>query len=342
MKGLITDGKGKFWITGDIPVPVIGDYDALTENIACGICNSTDLKLIDGHVRPFDTYPAVLGHEVVGRVIETGRKASFLKKGDIVLRSYALETLPRYNSLWGGFTEYGMVTDYKAILEDGFELKNPAAMTQQVVPEGIDPAGAVMIITLKEVQSALDRLGFQAGMKVAVAGCGPVGLAMVRLLKLNGADKILLCGHHDTRLEKAGELGAHVLVNSNKEDMVQSIKRNMPDGVDMFIDAAGSNHVVDAALQTIKDDGIIGLYGIGMKAGGDINWERGPYNFKIVSVQWPICERESAVHEKVIEFIQRGDIDLYAFVSHVLDLDRYQEGFDLVASRKGFKVVLKL
>ena len=44
MKGLIVEKNGEVQIVNDIPEPKIGPYDALVETIACGICNSTDLK----------------------------------------------------------------------------------------------------------------------------------------------------------------------------------------------------------------------------------------------------------------------------------------------------------
>ena len=60
MKGLITDGKGNVLLKDDIPKPDIGDYDALVQTVGCGICNGTELKNIDGHLKGFSTYPAVL------------------------------------------------------------------------------------------------------------------------------------------------------------------------------------------------------------------------------------------------------------------------------------------
>ncbi len=45
----------------------------MVQTVGCGICNGTELKIIDGHLKGFSTYPAVLGHEAVGRVIETGK-----------------------------------------------------------------------------------------------------------------------------------------------------------------------------------------------------------------------------------------------------------------------------
>ena len=53
MKGLITDGKGNVLLKDDIPKPDLGDYDALVQTVGCGICNGTELKIIDGHLKGF-------------------------------------------------------------------------------------------------------------------------------------------------------------------------------------------------------------------------------------------------------------------------------------------------
>ena len=87
MKGLVTDGRGGIFLREDIPMPKMGEYDGLVKTVGCGICNGTDLKLADGHLKGFGTYPAVLGHEAVGRVIRTGKKVRNYREGDLVLRS---------------------------------------------------------------------------------------------------------------------------------------------------------------------------------------------------------------------------------------------------------------
>lgn len=340
MKGLIVERPGELRIATDIPEPKIGPYDALVETVACGICNGTDLKIIEGHLKGFETYPAVLGHESVGRVIETGEKVRYFKKGDLVLRSTLYDPGPKYYSLWGGFAEYGTVSDYKAMINDGIPNVDPAYMTQQVIPDDLDPSLAVMFITLKEVYSALERLGVRKGMKVMITGCGPVGLAMARICKLIGVDLLIVSGHHGKRLDKAGELGADIVLNSLKEDVESVIKSKVPGGIDLFIDAVGRSELVNMGLRLIKPNGKIGIYGIGLEANAKMDWENAPYNWHIHSVQWPIPEEEAAVHDRVVELVVRGDLKLEDFVSHVVPFEDFDKGFELIRSRQGFKVSL--
>lgn len=157
MKGLVVYGNNMLKLVEDIPMPEVTPYTALVRTIACGICNGTDTKLRVGHLNGFTTYPAVLGHEAVGQVIKVGSKVNKYKVGDFVLRS-GLDNTKQYHSLWGGFAEYGRVLDYEAMIANGIPA-NLGDISQQVIPEGIDPVEATMLITVKEVYSALKRLG---------------------------------------------------------------------------------------------------------------------------------------------------------------------------------------
>jgi threonine dehydrogenase-like Zn-dependent dehydrogenase len=337
MRGLISDGRGKIWLAEDIPVPEPTDYTALVRTIACGICNGTDLKLKDGHLRGFTTYPAVLGHESVGEVVAVGRKVRKFKLGDRVVRS-SLPNAGIYHSLWGGFAEYGLVTDDQAMNFDEVKHDGESA-SQQRIPAEIDPLRGVMVITLKEVYSALKRLNFYAGASVAIYGGGPAGLAMVNCTKIMGAGFIALCDHHEERLKTAKRLGADLTVNSEYENFEKSIIKCIP-RLDFVIDAVGRNTILSAALRLIRPSGTIGLYGIGIENDKPIEWSKGPYNWNLHSVQWPVSKEEAAINEEVTAHILRGTMPLEEYVTHILPIERFDEGFELVKNRQGLKISL--
>lgn len=339
MKGLVIEGNGKAALAHDIPVPEINDYQVLTKTIACGICNGTDLKLIEGKLRGFSVYPAVLGHESVGEVVQVGKKVRNYKVGDHVLRT-SLTNMKEYYSLWGSFAEYGTADDYEAEIEDGVPA-DEGRCTQQVIPSQIDAADGTMIITLKEICSALHRLDLQPGISVAVVGCGPVGLSMTALARLMGAGKVVMAGHHRERLKAAEKLGADLAFSSKEQDVVKTVKAYMPEGVDLFVDCVGRTSIIDQGMQIVKETGKIGLYGIGMHTGDVIDWDKAPYNFNLHSVQWPIALEEKKVHDEVIGYILDGKLDLKDFVSHVLPVEEFEQGIELVKTRKGLKVALK-
>ena len=177
-------------------------------------------------------------------------------------------------------------------------------------------------------------------MNVAVVGCGPVGLSMVALAKQMGAGKVIMSGHHQSRLAVARKLGADMAFSSLDQDVVETIRKNMPEGVDLFIDCVGRTSIIDQGMQVVKENGKIGLYGIGMHTGDLIDWDKAPYNFNIHSVQWPIPLEEKAVHEEVIGYLTEGKLNLKDFVSHTLPVEAFEEGFGLVRAREGLKVAL--
>jgi len=88
MKALVVPAAGRLEIR-EIPQPQVGPYDALVKIEVCGICNSTDHKLIVGQMYWAPPFPFVLGHESVGRVVEVGAKVRKFKPGDRVTRPLA-------------------------------------------------------------------------------------------------------------------------------------------------------------------------------------------------------------------------------------------------------------
>ena len=119
MKAAITDGKGNVWID-DVPKPEPNDYQCLCRINACATCTGTDQKHINNKLPWDQTYPGILGHESCGVVVQVGDKVRNINVGDRYLRPAAVypgETLGDYQSMWGGFAEFGLITDVKAARE---------------------------------------------------------------------------------------------------------------------------------------------------------------------------------------------------------------------------------
>jgi len=343
MKGLVVYKDGTMKVE-EMPKPVIGDYGALVENLSCGICNGTDFKLIHGSFKGFDTYPAVLGHESVGRVIEVGSKVKSYKPGDLVLRSIIEKVEDdSFASGWGSFAEYGVIGDIAAMKADGRDDYYDIYLAQQIVPPNIDPHQGVMLITLKEVLSGLQRFGVGKGDSVLIHGAGPVGLSMIRFASLKGAGPIVVSEPHAGRRERASRLGADAVIDPKSEDLIEKAKSIEPDGFDFVIDAVGINRLMTDSLKLVKFNGKVGVYGIAAETSAQIDWEEAPYNWAIHFVQWPTFEDEAAVHEEVLSLIEEGKLDLSEFVTHVIPgLDAFQAGFDTVSSQEGIKVTIDL
>jgi 2-desacetyl-2-hydroxyethyl bacteriochlorophyllide A dehydrogenase len=341
MKGVVVYEDGGIKVE-DLPQPKIHEYQALIRNLSCGICNGTDFKLIHGSFKGFDTYPAVLGHESVGEVVEVGSKVTSFKPGDRVLRSI-LETVgdDKYASGWGSFAEYGVIGDIEAMKRDGRTDHYDIYLAQQIVPSHFDVHQAVMLITLKEVLSGLQRFGVDRGSSVLIHGAGPVGLSMTRFAQLKGAAPIVVSEPHADRREKATELGADIVIDPTSEDLTARAKEIEADGFDFAIDAVGINRLMTDGLKIVKFNGTVGVYGISAETNAHIDWEAAPYNWAIHFVQWPTFEDEASVHEEVLSLVDSGQIDLGDFVTHVIPrLEDFEQGLDLVSSQAGIKVTV--
>ena len=197
-----------------------------------------------------------------------------------------------------------------------------------------------MLITLKEVASALHRLRLQPGQNVVVAGCGPVGIAMAALAKCMGAGKVVLAGHHPARIAAAKRLGADLAFDTREQPLADTVRGYMPEGVDLYIDAVGNPNLLMDGMRLIRQEGTIGLYGLGLRADAAIDWSLLPHSCILQTVQWPIAAQESAVHDEVCGYVTSGRLPLREFVTHKIPVEDFAEGLRLVRGREGIKIAL--
>ncbi|MDP8219621.1 MAG: alcohol dehydrogenase catalytic domain-containing protein, partial [Candidatus Theseobacter exili] len=206
MKALITNGKGdiELW---NVSVPSIGEYDCLVKIKSCLFCNTTDRHIVENSFDFGLTYPAILGHESIGVVVETGKKVSNFAVGDLVARPYAIypdaNTKEGLYSAWGGFAEYGMIRDYKAMLADK-EIKEEDVpsffLYMQKIPDGINWRKAMMISCQKEIFSSAALID-TTGKTILISGAGVTGCLFATFLKLRGAAKVVIAARRPEQRE---------------------------------------------------------------------------------------------------------------------------------------------
>ncbi|OGB98285.1 MAG: hypothetical protein A3G35_02315 [candidate division NC10 bacterium RIFCSPLOWO2_12_FULL_66_18] len=332
----------------DIPRPKIGDYQVLVEQLTCGVGTGTDRKLVEGHFKGFDTYPAVLGHEAVGRVIEKGKKVRSFELGDLVMRP-GLETIGDGTSLhsgWGAFAEYGIAGDATAMAEDGVARPEHGFLdlylSQQTIPRDMKPAHGTMLITYKEVLSAAYRFGFRPNASVMIFGLGPVGLSFTRFAKVLGLGPIVSVDSHESRRALGRELGADATFDPRSDDPVAWVKHHRPGGLDFVVDAVGVTNVINKAMELVTFNGTICVYGIAPQTSMQIDWGKAPYNWTLSFLQWPTFQEEAATHHQLVGWLQQGIIDPDRMITHVLPLERLNEGMEMLKERRALKVVIDL
>ncbi len=262
MKAVVVERCGEV-VWRDVPdVPEPGPYQATVRVNAFAICNSTDKHLRDCRLMgaTAETCPFLLGHEAAGEVVEVGSKCRYLKVGDQALRPMA--EADGYGSYWGAFAEYGSVADRRAYEEDGSPDGGPRIHKgHQVVPPEIAPGAAVMLITLKEVLSYLDRTGADAGGRLLVMGHGPVGLAAAYLgRRVCGCERIVVAGRRPEAETQALEFGADAYVDLRKEGWTGHAAEALGGSVTSVYDTTGQPALVADALGILADDGVLGPY----------------------------------------------------------------------------------
>ncbi|MBC7286932.1 MAG: zinc-binding dehydrogenase [Armatimonadetes bacterium] len=327
----------------DVPMPRPGPYQALVRIEACSFCSSTDLKIIANELPYVDTYPCILGHESVGEVVEVGARVKYLSAGERVLRpvaAYPGERIGDYASGWGGFAEYGVVTDWRAMVEDGqlsADAVNPWFKMHQKVPPGMSAADATMLITLKETLSSLQDTGDVAGRSVLVVGDGAVGLCFARWAKVLGGVPVVVAGHHDNRLERARQIGIDMAVNTSGRTIPEALAAHgAPARFDVIIDAVGSARVVEECYGLLSAGGCLSVYGVSSHMEARIDVLRLPVGARILRAPTD----EPRVHAQVLSSCNLGVVQPQWFYTHVLPLDDAAEGVRLLKSREALKVVL--
>jgi threonine dehydrogenase-like Zn-dependent dehydrogenase len=348
MKTLVVDEFHNLSI-GELPIPAYNECQALVKTLSCGVCNGTDMKLIHGTFKNFNTYPAALGHEGVGKVIEVGSRVRNLRIGDIVLLPFLEGKSGEVYSGWGAYSEYAVVGDAEAYITNGMGPGTPEfsegylAQTVLKPTDRVDPVEASMIITFREVLSAIRRFGFKPNENVLIFGAGPVGLCFTKFSKLLGLKNVIATDIDDEKVDFAKKTGADYAFNSQKHDIKAEVRKLFPNGIDYVVDAVGINQLINQGMELIRYNGKICCYGISPQLGMDLDWSKAPYNWSLDFVQWPSKKEEGDAHDQIMGWINLGALDPKDFISDVFDFEHIIDAFKLVEERKSStkKIVIR-
>jgi len=333
----------------DIPMPVTGDYDALVRVRACGICSSTDLKIVHyEHPEmpgfPFQ-FPAILGHEGAGEIVSVGPKVRYLKVGDRVVSPLAMG-IPEcgFSMSYGGMVEYGVVPDIRAMNEDRAPSpfgNRPISMDPQdflskVFPNDISFVDAAMMLTFKENYSALKNFGIKEGMDVLIFGDGSIGMGLSLQLRAYHVHSVIVVGHHDDRLARIARVaGPDLTINAHKEDVKKRLEGRR---FDIVIDAAGSVEIIKRGARFLKPGGKVCVYGVLGKGKSTLDLYDIPNNTAVQIMSYPY--REHRTHDTIVDMMLRGVIKASDFYSTVLPVERAAEAIHMLETREAFKVIL--
>lgn len=329
----------------DVPKPDPGPYEArIRTEVAC-LCNATDRKLIEGHFPGVETYPLLLGHETVGIVDAVGDKVRSFRVGDRVVGGLLLNTSdPAYASGWGGFSQFIIAGDHKAMVEDGvadlehgwFEVYE----IMRVVPNSITVEDAVMLCTWREVYGAFEDFNLQAGDDILIYGAGPVGLSFVKFARMLGLGFVASIDFIPEKRQKALEMGANAAFAPD-DPLLQNIIAQRGKPFDAVIDAVGKEKIINAALPMIKMAGSVCVYGVIDTPSISLAKADGPYNFNLLIHQWPTRSREAAAQEPLCKWIEDGLLSYHEFISAEFSIDEVAHAFGQTRSGQSIKTLLR-
>jgi erythritol/L-threitol dehydrogenase len=337
----------------EIDVPTPGPGEVLIKLDACGICGS-DSKCFagaplfwgDAYHQGYVQAPVTAGHEVIGTVYALGEGADTkygLKLGD---RAISEQIVPcgacRYcrrgkYSLCAVHDIYGFHTATQGGMAD--YMLFPANALNYKVPRYMPIEKATLIEPLACSMHAVERAQIQFGDVVVIAGVGILGLGAVAFAKLKGPGKVIAVDTNDQRLCLARELGADDTVNPADADLGEVIMDQTDGcGCDVFIEATGNPRGVNIGLQLIRKGGNFVEFSV-MKEPTTTDWtligdtkELNIYGAHL----GPGC------YPTVINYLQRGLINVEGIVTHQLPLEHYLDGFHLVnAGLDSIKVLLR-
>ncbi len=319
----------------EVPVPEVGDSEVLIKVAACGICGTDIKKIFQRYVEP----PQILGHELAGTVVDVGRGVTKWKPGDRVMsfhhtpcgtcfycqkRLFSQCKQYKTTGLTGGFTPNGggfgeYVKAMPWVAERGIIA----------LPDNVSFEEATFIEPINTIVKAVQKARITAGETVLIVGCGPIGLQLLMVSKLEGA-KLYTSDPIPERRAKSLTLGALEAFDPTNGKLIEDLKaRTEGRGADAVLVAVAHPSVVLDALAAARPGGRVLLFAA---------------NDPVTKIEFPaaavgIDEKEilgsySAavdIQEAAAELVLLRKLPVMEIVTHRFPLGRIQEALELAA-----------
>lgn len=334
-----------------VDTPRAGEEEIILKVEACGIC-AGDTKAFGGAPSfwggdgspSYIKAPMIPGHEIVGTVVEIGKKAKGnFKIGDRICpeqivpceecmfcktgRHWMCEKHDLYgfqNNVNGGMAEYIRLTK---------ESLN------YLVPKDLPIEKAILIEPYACSYHCVQRAKIGVTDVVVLSGAGTLGLGMVGAIKQHNPKCLVVLDMKDERLELAKKFGADIVMNPSKMDVVKAIKEMTNNyGCDIYIEATGHPSSVQQGLEAIRKMGTFVEFSV---------------FGKLVTVDWSIISDRKELdllgshlspycYDTVIDWIGKGKLPTEGVVTHKFPLEKWAEGFKLASTGENgaLKIIL--
>jgi propanol-preferring alcohol dehydrogenase len=230
----------------------------------CGVCHS-DLHVADGDWTQFAGIvkkPLILGHEIVGRVVERGSEVQSVQLGERVGVPWLHWTCGQCEFCREGNENLCVRQRITGVTVDGGYAEFAKAPASHVVtiPDGLPSEQAAPLLCAGvTVHRALKQAGIRAGHRLAVFGVGGLGHLAVQISRAAGAE-VIAVDVAEEKLELAKSLGAILTLNATQCDVVKKLRKLGGMHIAMVTSAAKSAY--DMAFYCVRPTGTLLVVGL--------------------------------------------------------------------------------
>jgi alcohol dehydrogenase len=327
------------------PVPEVGPLDALMRVTTTTICG-TDVHILKGE------YPVAegltIGHEPVGVIERLGSAVRGYREGQRAIAGAITPSGWSNACLCGCGAQDGAGTAHGWKPMGGWRFGNtidgcqaeyvlvPDAMANLApVPDSLTDEQVLMCPDIMSTGFGGAESGeIRIGDAVAVFAQGPIGLCATAGAKLKGATTIIAVDRVPERLEMARRLGADHVVDFSRADPVEEIRRITGGrGVDVSIEALGTQATFEAGLRVLRPGGTLSSLGV---YSGDLRIPLGAFaaglgDLRIVTT---LCPGGKERMRRLMDVIAANRVDLGPLVTHRFSLDRIEEAYELFSHQR--------
>jgi len=338
MRGLIKTKPGPGLELQEVAKPEAGAGQVVVRVKATSLCGT------DHHIYRWDEWaqsrihpPRIIGHELCGDVVEVGPDVASISVGDFVAaeshltcgvcfqcRTGSAHVCKNYRIL--GIDEDGSCAEYVRLPE-----RVLWKTSRDIPPEFAclqEPLGNSVHAALVEDLT---------GHSVLITGCGPTGLFAAAVARTAGAGLIIASDISDYRLGLVKALGADHTINPKTDDMDSVMRLTNGEGVDVALEMSGNPSAIHQCFRYVKNGGRVTLFGI---PEGQVSVDMtNEIIFKGIRVYGITGRRLFETWYRLAGLFKAG-LNIRPVVTHTLPLERFAEGFDLVAKGQCGKVVL--
>jgi threonine dehydrogenase-like Zn-dependent dehydrogenase len=344
MKAAIFVEPGRI-VLDEKTIPDVGPLDALVRITTTTICG-TDVHILKGE------YPVAkgltIGHEPVGIIEKLGAAVQGYKEGQRVIAGAITPSGTSNACLCGCLSQDGAGTKHGFKALGGWRFGNTidgcqaeyvlvpdANANLALVPDELTDDQVLMCPDIMTTGFAGAESGHvRIGDTVAVFAQGPIGLCATAGAKLSGATTIITVDGIESRLAISKRIGADHVINFRNKDPVEEILRLTEGrGVDVAIEALGTQNTFESALRVLRPGGTLSSLGV---YSGDLTIPLGAFSaglgdLKIITT---LCPGGKERLRRMMAVIGSGRVDLKPLVTHHFKLEQIEQAYDLFANQR--------